>query len=37
MTMLGKKDSGTTDDISNDNPSTEESVTQEEKGDDLPF
>jgi len=37
MTMLGKKDSGTTDVVSNDNPSAEESVPQEEKGDDLPF
>ena len=37
MTMLGKKDSGTTDVGSNDNPSAEESVPQEEKGDDLPF
>ncbi len=37
MTMLGKKDSGTTDAIPNDNPSPEENVLQEEKGDDLPF
>jgi len=37
MTMLGKKDSGTTHVSSNDNPSAEESVPQEEKGDDLPF
>jgi len=37
MTMLGKKDAGTTEVISNDNTSTEESIPKEEKGDDLPF
>ena len=37
MTMLGKKDAGTTEVISNDKTSTEESIPQEEKGDDLPF
>ena len=37
MTMLGKKDRGTTDVIPNDNPSPEENELQEEKGDDLPF